>query len=98
MSYEEFKERGYYVYPHAPDYKGKPGMRSFYEDPENNPLQTPSGKLEIFSTWIFEKYGAEDPEIPPVPHYIPEWEGIESKDLLAKYPLHLLGPHPKFRF
>jgi len=34
------------------------------------PVESPTGKIEIFSTLIWEKYGY-NPEIPPVPHYIP---------------------------
>ena len=73
-------------------------MKLFYEDPDHNPLETPSGKLEIFSQWLFKEYGADNPEIPPVPHYIPEWEGRYTLDLIKKYPLQLLTSQPKFRF
>lgn len=62
------------------------------------PLETPSGKIEIFSQWLFYEYGADNPEIPPVPHYILEWEGRYSHPLVDKYPLQLLTTHPKFRF
>lgn len=98
MSYEEFKEKGYYVWPFVPDYKPCKQLKSFYEDPKKNPLETPSGKIEIFSQWLFKEYGADNPEIPPVPHYIPEWEGRFTKPLIDKYPLQVLTPHPKFRF
>ncbi len=98
MSYEEFKQKGYYVWPFLPDYQPCKQLKPFYEDPEKNPLETPSGKLEIFSQKIFEKYGADNPEIPPVPHYIPEWEGRFTGTLVDKYPLQLLTRHPKFRF
>ena len=30
--------------------------------------------------------------------YIPSWEGHHSKDLLAKYPLQLISPHPRYSF
>jgi trimethylamine-N-oxide reductase (cytochrome c) len=98
MSYEEFKEKGYYVWPFLPDYQPCKQLKPFYEDPKKNPLETPSGKIEIFSQKLFEEYGADNPEIPPVPHYIPEWEGRFTKPLIDKYPLQLLTPHPKFRF
>lgn len=98
MSYEEFKEKGYYVWPTLPDYKPSKQLKLFYEDPANNPIETPSGKIEIFSQTLFDYYGADNPEIPPVPHYIPEWEGRYSKPLVDKYPLQLLSIHPKFRF
>ena len=47
-----------------------------YADPENNPLTTPTGKLEYYSTEIAE-YIPDDPERPPVPHWI---EAGESHD------------------
>jgi trimethylamine-N-oxide reductase (cytochrome c) len=98
MSYEEFKEKGYFVWNALPDYKPCKQLKLFYEDPQNNPVETPSGKIEIFSRTLFRYYGADNPEIPPVPHYIPDWEGRYSQPLVERYPLQLLTVHPKFRF
>ena len=39
----------------------------------------------------------DDDERPPLPHYIPSWEGHTS-ELAAKYPLQLISPHPRFSF
>jgi len=44
----------------------------FRRDPEKFPLETPSGKIEIFSKQLFD-LGKPD-EIPAVPKYIQEWE------------------------
>jgi molybdopterin guanine dinucleotide-containing S/N-oxide reductase-like protein len=98
MQYEEFKEKGYYVWPALPGYKPCKQLESFYQDPENNKLDTPSGKIEIFAQALYQEYGAGNPEIPPVPHYIPEWEGRYSAGIVDKYPLQLLTAHPKYRF
>ncbi len=98
LSYEEFKKKGYYVWPYLSDYKPNKQLQSFYENPQKYPLDTPSGKIEIFSQELFKEYGAHNPEIPPVPHYIPEWEGRYTRSLVDKYPLQLLTRHPKFRF
>jgi trimethylamine-N-oxide reductase (cytochrome c) len=98
LSFEEFKTKGYYLWPDLKDYEPDKQMKGFYEDPENNPLDTPTGKLEIFSTVIFERFGADDPEVGAAPRYIPETEGRYSKDILARYPLQLLTTHPKYRF
>lgn len=65
-------------------------FKSFRVDPEKNKLNTPSGKIEIFSK---ELYDMNDPQyIPPIPKYIEEWEspfGDESE----KYPLQVIGHH-----
>ncbi|HEX2998021.1 MAG TPA: molybdopterin-dependent oxidoreductase, partial [Anaerolineales bacterium] len=44
----------------------------FRRDPEKYPLQTPSGKIEIFSKQLYDLNNPE--EIPPIPKYIQEWE------------------------
>ena len=44
----------------------------FRRDPQKYPLNTPSGKIEIFSKTLYDM-GRPD-EIPAVPKYIPEWE------------------------
>jgi anaerobic dimethyl sulfoxide reductase subunit A len=62
----------------------------FRADPEAHPLNTPSGKIEIFSKGLYEM-GHPD-EIPAVPKYIQEWEspfGPEAQD----YPLQAMGHH-----
>ena len=98
MEYEAFKEKGYYVWPAPTNYKPNKEMKGFYEDPEANPVDTPTGKLEIFSTQLFKKYGPDNPDIPPVPHYIPEREGPANAALAERFPLQMCMAHPKFRF
>ncbi len=48
------------------------GLADFYADPEQYPLETPSGKIEIFSKELYDLGRPE--EIPAVPKYIQEWE------------------------
>lgn len=101
ISYDELREKGYYVWP-APenyeDYQDHKQFHGFYVDPENHPVDTRSGKVEIFSTMFWEKYG-DNPDIPPIPKYLPEEEGHETVGgLKDKYPLQQLMAHPKFRF
>lgn len=75
-------------------------FREFREDPEANPLKTPSGKIEIFSkrlwdmgkTWELPKGDT----ITALPQYSPTWEGAEDP-LRGKYPLQLIGHHFKGR-
>jgi anaerobic dimethyl sulfoxide reductase subunit A len=62
----------------------------FRADPEAHPLNTPSGKIEIFAKGLYE-LGTPD-EITAVPKYIQEWEspfGPEAQD----YPLQAMGHH-----
>lgn len=98
MTFEEFREKGYYVWPDLEDYKPNKQLKGFYEDPVANPLFTPSGKLEIYSMTLQMKYGMDNPDIGPTPRYIPEWEGRYTTELVDRFPLQLLPGHPKYRF
>ena len=63
------------------------------EDPENNPFDTPSGKIEIYSQRVADM---NSPQCPPIPKYMPTFED-RSDPLFEKYPLQLLTPHPRNR-
>ncbi|MFT3895541.1 MAG: molybdopterin-dependent oxidoreductase [Anaerolineales bacterium] len=52
-------------------------FEDFRRDPEQYPLQTPSGKIEIFSKQLYDLNNPE--EIPPIPKYIQEWESPFDK-------------------
>ena len=54
-----------------------------------------AGKIE-FESQTLKRFDPDDPERPPVPHYIASWEGTESYEILKKYPLQLISPHPRF--
>jgi anaerobic dimethyl sulfoxide reductase subunit A len=47
-------------------------FEDFRNDPEKYPLETPSGKIEIFSKQLYDLNNPA--EIPAVPKYIQEWE------------------------
>jgi anaerobic dimethyl sulfoxide reductase subunit A len=65
-------------------------FEDFRRDPENHPLNTPSGRIEIFSRQLYDLKKPE--EIPAVPKYIQEWES--PFDAAAeKYPLQAIGHH-----
>ncbi|WP_019850410.1 DMSO/selenate family reductase complex A subunit [Desulfitobacterium sp. PCE1] len=89
-SFEEFRKKGIY--------KTKPkkviAYQAFVEDPENNPLQTPSGKVEIFSKALYDMNNPE--RIPAVPKYVAVAEGPKGA-LKDKYPLQCIGHHSKRR-
>jgi len=100
ISYEELRKKGYFVVPTDPDWEKHPaGLFGFYEDPDNNPLQTPTGKLEFYSERL-AKYFPDDEERPPVPHWIPYGESHQESLLhprAKKYPLLMVSNHPRWR-
>lgn len=64
----------------------------YRKDPLLNPLGTPSGKIEIYST-VIEKMNYDD--CPPHPTWMEpaEWLGMKEKPA----PLHMMSCHPKYR-
>jgi anaerobic selenocysteine-containing dehydrogenase len=100
VTWEDFKEKGYYVWPTAKDWEKDPaGFIKFYEDPEMNPLPTPSGKLEFYSQRLAEGF-PDDVERPPSPKWI---ESGESHDERAsgkraeQYSLLAISNHGRWR-
>jgi len=100
VSWEELREKSYYVVPIAPDWeKDKPGMHAFVSDPEANPLQTPSGLLEIYSEALATTFPC-DLERPPIPKWVERGETHDERlsSLRAKkYPLLMCSNHPRWR-
>ena len=86
---EEFKKSNNGVHT-EPVIKPKIAFENFRKDPENHPLKTPSGKIELFSQRLYEKNNPK--EIPAVPKYIQEWESPFGPEA-EKYPLQALGHH-----
>lgn len=74
--------------------------QAFREDPINNPLNTPSGKVEIYSEALADIAAEwELPEgdvIHPLPIYVSTSEGWDSPKR-AEFPLQLTGFHYKAR-
>ena len=100
VSWEEFSEKGYFVVPAAPDWEQDTvGMSKFVEDPEANPLETPTGKIEFYATELAERFPGDN-ERPPVPHWIPYGESHQESRLhqrAREYPLLLVSNHGKWR-
>jgi len=100
ITFEELKEKGYFVIPTDPEWKKySPGLLDFYKDPENNPLKTPSGKIEFYSQNL-AKHLPNDEERPPVPHWIEKGESHDerlSSERAKKYPLLIVSNHPRWR-
>ncbi|MDD4859640.1 MAG: molybdopterin-dependent oxidoreductase [Dehalococcoidales bacterium] len=89
-NYEDFKREG--ILKINPGKTYVPFQKQI-EDPEHNPFQTVSGKIEIYSqTWADMK----NPLIPPVAQYIETWES-RNDPLIKKYPLQCISTHFKRR-
>ena len=81
-----------------------PGMRGFYEDPENFPLDTPSGKLEFYSQALADNF-PDDKERQPIAKWItggPAEEGWTHDESLwgercKEYPLLVTANPARFR-
>ena len=84
--YEEFLERKWI---RLPDQEFPCWLKGFRDNPEENKLNTPSGKIEIFSEAI-ASFKYED--CPGHPCWIEPFEWLGSKN--SKYGLHLLTPQP----
>ncbi|MFZ7132834.1 MAG: molybdopterin-dependent oxidoreductase [Eubacteriales bacterium] len=108
ISWEEMKEKQYWIPPVKEGWESKgPGMRLFYDDPENNPLGTPTGKLEFYSERLADNF-PDDKHRAPFPHYViggpgEEWYHDESlviedgAERCKTYPLVCQSNHPRWR-
>ena len=95
MPWETFKKHGVYKFQFD-----KPHVAFADQIEKGVPFETPSGKIEIFSTvlagvtdWTRTQWGYSIP-------YIPKWiEPFESlnHDKAKKFPFHMVTPHPRWR-
>jgi len=96
ISWEKLNENGYYIIPTRKDWeKDSAGMIDFYNDPQNHPLRTPSGKIEFYSERLAQ-YFPDDKERPPVPHWVEKSETHDerlSSERAKQYPLLLMSNH-----
>lgn len=90
-SYEEFKRAGIYDWEYE---EPAIAFKQQINDPLNHPFPTPSGKIEFFSSRLWDL--AKPNEIPAIPKYISAWEGPEDP-LRNRYPLQCIGHHTKRR-
>ena len=90
-TFETFRENGYFEIPPAD--QPYVMLEEFRADPEAHALQTPSGRIEIFSQTI-EGFGYAD--CPGHPAWLEpgEWLGAAS---VAAYPLHMISSQPRTR-
>jgi len=112
-SWKEFLQKGYLVVPaEKPELRAPTAYNWFYEGrkkdvPEPHPLpadytgqwleglQTQSGKFEFVPETLKRM---NDPERPAINTYFPSWEGTQSQELLAKYPIQLISGHSRYSF
>lgn len=89
--FDQFWQRGHLDVPQGE----KPFVffDAFHNSLEQHPLQTPSGKIELYSDTI-ARYGYED--FAPHPEWRPpiEWLGAESAE---RWPLHFISIQPSYR-
>ena len=99
ISYEKWKEKEYVIFPTDENWKKEaPGLRAFHDDPEKNPLSTPTGKLEFYSQTLADKFPGDE-ERPPYPKWIPYGETHQESLLhprAKKYPLAVVSNHPRW--
>jgi len=98
ISFEEFKEKGYYVFKFPDEWERRPGFRRFYETGVG--LTSPSSKIEFYSQALADNF-PDDKERPPVAHYIAAGETHQESLSCGRakdYPLLVESPHPRYRF
>lgn len=93
--YEELRQRNWVKLDiegpeHNPDH-GRIPFADFRADPVAAPLNTPSGRIEIFSETI-DGFGYAECPGHPVWRAPDEWLGADG--LTARWPLHLISPQP----
>lgn len=95
MSWEDFKKHGVYKFK-----LDRPHVAFQDQIEKGKPFQTPSGKIEIFSSklsniddWSKTQFGYE---IPAIPKWIEPWESLNHPKS-KKYPFHVITPHPRWR-
>ena len=104
--YEEFREEN----PQAPtweeglaaglykeDMEVSTDNEPFIDDPEANPLETATGKIQVYSPELAELAAtwqiAEGDVISPIPQYVPGFNGPDANT--EEYPLQITGYHTK---
>jgi trimethylamine-N-oxide reductase (cytochrome c) len=106
LSWDEFQEKGYVLAPLSSGWEQEDrGLINFYNDPDNNPLSTPSGKLEFYSERLAENFPGDE-ERGPYPKYVcggpasTHDESIVIEDGAERcktYPLLMQASHVRWR-
>jgi anaerobic dimethyl sulfoxide reductase subunit A len=94
-SFADFMETGIYRVERKPDdnFVAIP-LEDFVKDPEANPLETPSGKLEIYCQSLADWYDlCQLHDIDPIPKYKAATHGYEDKANHPDYKFQMVTPH-----
>jgi biotin/methionine sulfoxide reductase len=91
--FDRFWRQGHVELPEPPNGQEYTQFAAFARDPEEHPLDTPSGKVELFSETIA---GFRYADCPGHPVWIAPREWLEAP-LARTYPLHLLTVQPATR-
>ena len=98
---DEFHKKDIFILPVDTNIPNLPvAINPFYEDPENNPLTTPTGKLEFTSTDI-TKHFPDDAERPPYPKWVERSDEHDERltgDRAKDYPFLCMSNHGRWRF
>lgn len=97
-AYEELREMG--IYKRRDPAGHFVAYKKFRQDPHANPLKTPSGKIEIYSSALAKIAGEwelqKDETISPLPVYASTFEGWDDPKR-SQFPLQMFGFHYKAR-
>lgn len=97
-AYEELREMG--IYKRKDPAGHFVAYKKFRQDPLANPLKTPSGKIEIYSSALAQIAGEwelqKDETISPLPVYASTFEGWDDPKR-SQFPLQMFGFHYKAR-
>ncbi len=91
MPFDEFWEKGVTQIDVPESARSWVRHGDFYNNPDEKPLHTVSGKIELYSE-TFEKMGLED--LPPMPKFL---EPIEYLGNAKEGQVHVVSPHPFMR-
>ncbi len=86
--YQNFRETGFYKSPELNE--DRIFLSEFFNNPDTNPLKTPSGKIELYSKTI-DSFNYDNCPGHPTWMEPAEWLGAKDKN----YPLHLISNQPK---
>ncbi len=91
VPFEEFWEKGHVKLDVPEEMRKWVRHGSFYEDPEENPLNTESGKIELYCQTIAD---FDVPDCPPIPKFL---EPVEYLGNAKPGQVHVVSPHPYYR-